>query len=665
MDNPLSLIAFAYDQLEVGGHLIISFPHRDLYEKRLDPPSTFAKGHRHFYTVDRLLLQVQSACGINSARLRFAKDYDWSHDYNDPHTIQARGGYSTIVVLEKTGRNERFDDIKLVPISRARDYAGLENDMIAAGNVSSILSASIGIDDVEKILVLKLDHLGDFAMMVPNFLELRSMFPAAEVTLVCGSWNIEMAQSLDIFERVVSCDYYKEDEKFGGRTDQEKSVQAQKLGAMFADEEFDLAIDFRVPIDSRRLLGLINARVRAGVGSASEFPFLDIALPSLEALLQDTRHVREAAELSWNPLAFNYDSPHSVRDGVAVCNPSDRRWFISGPYTKLAAGRYRGRFNLRLFGKHNYDLVVVECDVAADVGKILFAKKFSVTEDASRCEFDFVAFVDLPEVEFRVRIAEMPPAPPAFVFLGVTMTFLGATPARRLVPPASIHIAEHITLLLALIRSRLFRAVDTAELRRKLAASDSAGAGPRYVVLAPFSNSFLRDWPSEQYVHLGCAILERTDAKVVLLGSGSQKQFLKTVAEQIEPTMGAEPRVEVATGLGMPKVFEIVSSAVTTITNNSGLAHVASMLGVRSISIYSYSHQVVEWGPIGEQSAIMHSRVECGPCAYDKLRECLHGHRCMRIISYLDVLTVLERQATNLFEKKDIASAIETPAEGA
>jgi len=103
MNYPLSLIAFAYGRLEVGGHLIISVPHRDLYERRLSPPGNFDKAHQNFYTPERLLLQVQAACGINSVRLRFAKDYDWSHNYDDLTTAHAKGGYSTLVVLEKIG----------------------------------------------------------------------------------------------------------------------------------------------------------------------------------------------------------------------------------------------------------------------------------------------------------------------------------------------------------------------------------------------------------------------------------------------------------------------------------------------------------------------------------------------------------------------------------
>ena len=289
--------------------------------------------------------------------------------------------------------------------------------------------------------------------------------------------------------------------------------------------------------------------------------------------------------------------------------------------------------------------------MAAENGTTLFSRKFSVTAEKSQCEFDFDAFVDLSAVEFRLRIVDMPAAPPAFIFLGAKMTFLGATPARRILARASVHISEHITLLLALIRSRLCASVDPAEIRRRLSRSDNADEAPAYIVIAPYSNSYLRDWPADQYVQLGRAILERTKAKINLLGHGNQKDIVETIAEAIRKSSDGR-RVEVATGLGLPEVFNIISSAVTTITNNSGLAHVAAMFGVPSISIYSASHQGVEWGPLGEQSVVVQASVECGPCAYDTLRECLHGQRCMRIISHNDVMQVLERQVQGIFVAK-------------
>ena len=62
-NNPISILCAAYNQLEIGGRLIISVPHRDLYEKKLFTPSRFASEHKRFYTLDRLLVHVQAACG--------------------------------------------------------------------------------------------------------------------------------------------------------------------------------------------------------------------------------------------------------------------------------------------------------------------------------------------------------------------------------------------------------------------------------------------------------------------------------------------------------------------------------------------------------------------------------------------------------------------------
>ena len=155
-------------------------------------------------------------------------------------------------------------------------------------------------------------------MSVRNLLELRSLLPTAELTLVCGSWNADFARSLGIFERILLCDYYKADEKNGGQPDDVKIIEAQKLGATFALEDFDLAVDFRVPSDSRKLLELINARIRAGIGTTAEFPFLDIGLPSMEAFFQDARHVRETAELAWSSLRLPL-SRAALRSGRGGC----------------------------------------------------------------------------------------------------------------------------------------------------------------------------------------------------------------------------------------------------------------------------------------------------------------------------------------------------------
>src|SRR5215471_9779636 len=49
-----------------------------------------------------------------------------------------------------------------------------------------------------RLLVLKLDHYGDFLIGLPALKKLRRAFPTDHITLVCGSWNVALAKELQV-----------------------------------------------------------------------------------------------------------------------------------------------------------------------------------------------------------------------------------------------------------------------------------------------------------------------------------------------------------------------------------------------------------------------------------------------------------------------------------
>jgi SAM-dependent methyltransferase len=52
LDYPRAAINRWYNVLKSGGHLIITVPHRDLYEKKLELPSQWNPDHKHFWLPD-------------------------------------------------------------------------------------------------------------------------------------------------------------------------------------------------------------------------------------------------------------------------------------------------------------------------------------------------------------------------------------------------------------------------------------------------------------------------------------------------------------------------------------------------------------------------------------------------------------------------------------
>ncbi len=60
-----------------------------------------------------------------------------------------------------------------------------------------------------RLLVTKLDHLGDFILSIPALAKLRAKYPDAEIDIIVGSWNVALARELGFFRNVYSFDYFK------------------------------------------------------------------------------------------------------------------------------------------------------------------------------------------------------------------------------------------------------------------------------------------------------------------------------------------------------------------------------------------------------------------------------------------------------------------------
>src|SRR5688572_26020890 len=48
---------------------------------------------------------------------------------------------------------------------------------------------------VERILIFKLDHLGDLLIATPSLRAIRARFPKAEIRIVVGDWNTSLLRN--------------------------------------------------------------------------------------------------------------------------------------------------------------------------------------------------------------------------------------------------------------------------------------------------------------------------------------------------------------------------------------------------------------------------------------------------------------------------------------
>jgi ADP-heptose:LPS heptosyltransferase len=148
---------------------------------------------------------------------------------------------------------------------------------------------------VRRILVVKLDHIGDCINALPAIRRLRKYFPTARVAVLAGRatrpvWDAETA-----VDEVIPFDF------FHARSGQGRApVSPADLSALkehLHSMAFDLAIDLRKQPDTRGVLQISGADIRVGFDCQGRFPWLDVALEWDEDVPLRAKHGHVADDL--------------------------------------------------------------------------------------------------------------------------------------------------------------------------------------------------------------------------------------------------------------------------------------------------------------------------------------------------------------------------------
>jgi hypothetical protein len=434
-------IAGAFARLALGGFLVIVVPHQFLYERKLQVPSRYQRSHMRFYTPSALLAEVEEALDPCRYRIRLLADNDSGFDYRAPLGALPAGGHDIVLCLQKLApapwreameRDERQSAAHTVPHPYLPAYDGE-----GQGHAYRVIAPDRR--GIRRLIVLKLDHRGDFMMAVPAFRVLRQAFPAAAITLVCGSWNREEAQRLELFDRVTTFDFFAEDASAGTASRPIAELCAQFAERM-ADEPCELAVDLRLYGDTRELLQAIDARHKAGFDPHNKHPWLTIPLnlptPTVDrraeqrVILANQFHTRDGEHLAFAVI---------FRERLVV---PEGRYMIWGPYVTLTPGHYE--FEV-LIEPHSEGCELCY-DLAADCGWRVLGAGVIRVEKARFPRFALAAPERIEQFEFRLR-APSSDSLPAFRFMGLRY--------RRQGVYAGVHQREAMVLLAHLVALRL------------------------------------------------------------------------------------------------------------------------------------------------------------------------------------------------------------------
>jgi ADP-heptose:LPS heptosyltransferase/GT2 family glycosyltransferase len=131
-------------------------------------------------------------------------------------------------------------------------------------------------ESVRKILVIKLDHIGDCIGSIPALRRLRQVFSQARVHVLGGLWSKEIWSLVPEVDEFIAFDFFQARPlpTYKALGEDDYRELKQRLGPY----RFDLAIDLRRHGDTRCILQHTGAHYLAGFKQGSEFPWLDIAV---------------------------------------------------------------------------------------------------------------------------------------------------------------------------------------------------------------------------------------------------------------------------------------------------------------------------------------------------------------------------------------------------
>jgi ADP-heptose:LPS heptosyltransferase len=129
--------------------------------------------------------------------------------------------------------------------------------------------------DIERILLLRLERIGDLLMTLDAIQDVAAAAPHAEIDLVVGRWNEALASAIPGVRRV-----WIVDAPWLARGQESARLTAMvRKARMWPRRRYDLAINFEPDIRTNMLLAASRASRLAGFSSGGGGALLDVALP--------------------------------------------------------------------------------------------------------------------------------------------------------------------------------------------------------------------------------------------------------------------------------------------------------------------------------------------------------------------------------------------------
>jgi len=136
-------------------------------------------------------------------------------------------------------------------------------------------------------------------------------------------------------------------------------------------------------------------------------------------------------------------------------------------------------------------------------------------------------------------------------------------------------------------------------------------------------------WPIEKFASLIDRLREQYKAKILVLGGREEREVVEDLRKLVK-----EPILTYIGEDELLKTMALIDRCSLFISNDTGLMHIASFLGIPTVAIFGPTSEVLS-GPRGKNSVVIRKSLPCSPCYRFREVKCSH-------LACLDSLTVEE-----------------------
>lgn len=260
-------------------------------------------------------------------------------------------------------------------------------------------------EKARKILLIRIDQIGDVLLAAPAFDAVLSQFKDAQVDLLVSKQTAELFEGDERIHKV----YSFEANWFSGKKPLEMLREAESLKKQFKSEKYEMGIDFRGDLRTILLMFLSGVRYRIAYGITGGRFLLNQCIPHMnekhEALLnlELLKPLGISEHVQSNGLHMSEQDEHSFTKKYPLLTSPDARLIVVHPF----AGRKEKEWGLEHFAKLIWELTTLDSVQIVMIGTSEDLKRWPLRESYPDKVHNLIGELTLKELAILLKQTDL------------------------------------------------------------------------------------------------------------------------------------------------------------------------------------------------------------------------------------------------------------------